>query len=179
MAAAVGQLGGVVDKIPAGHAVVLQGKVLLRQLKGLVHALPDGYRRHNHNEFRKPIPPVQLEDGLGVDVGFPRARLHLHAELPGGGAVCHGQQVPLLDGAHIFGQHLVAEPQEITHAQFRWHIGALSHQLSLVHDGKGGVGALLTRKQAGDSLHGGGLKVLVFELKFHHFTSPSPNLQFV
>ena len=77
-----------------------------------------------------------------------------------------------MDGAHIFGQHLVAEPQEIAHAQFRRHIGALSRQLSLVHDGEGSPRAFLPGEQIGNGLHRGGLEILVFELEFH-YNAPS------
>ena len=163
----VGQLGGVVDEIPAGHAVVLQGKVLLRDLEGLVHALPDGHRRHYHDELGEAVPPVQLEDGLGVDVGFPGARLHLHAELPGGGAVRHGQKVPLLDGAHIGGECLVGQPQDVAHPQLRRAEAGLIRELALIHDGEGGAAALLPGEQAGHGLHGGGLEILILEFQFH------------
>ena len=100
-------------------------------------------------------------------MGFPGARLHLHAELPGGGAVRHGQKVPLLDGAHIGGESVVSQPQDVAHPQLRRAEAGLIRELALLHDGEGGAAALLPGEQAGDRVDGGGLKILGFELKFH------------
>ena len=77
----IGQLGGVIDKVPAGHIVVLQAKMLLRDLKGFVDAFPDGHRRHHDNKFGKAVLAVQLKDGLGVDISLAGAGFHLDAEL--------------------------------------------------------------------------------------------------
>ncbi len=113
----VRQLGRVVDEVPAGYSVILQGEVLLRHLEGLVDTLPDRHGGHHHDELGEAVPPVQLKNGLGVDVGFPGAGLHLDAELAGVGAVGERQKVSLLHGAHIVRQGAVSEPQHVACAQ--------------------------------------------------------------
>ena len=77
----IGQLGGVIDKVPARYIVVLQAKMLLRDLKGFVDTLPDGHRRYHDNKFGKAVLAVQLKDGLGVNVGLTGAGFHLNTEL--------------------------------------------------------------------------------------------------
>ena len=57
-------------------ALVDSGEVFLRDLKGLVHALADGDRRHDDDELHPSVPLVEFVDGLDVGVGFADARLH-------------------------------------------------------------------------------------------------------
>ena len=81
----VAQASAVVDKVADGLAVLLK-KVLLGILERLVDALADGDGRHHDDELGPAIEAVELEHGLGIDVGLARARLHLHVEVYRGGA---------------------------------------------------------------------------------------------
>lgn len=113
----VGQLGRVVDEVPAWHVVVLQAEMLLRDLKGFVDALPDGHRRHHDNKLGESVLAVQLKDGLGVDVGLAGASFHLNTELAAFRCGGQGQVIPLLDGVHIGGQCFLVNVESIALAQ--------------------------------------------------------------
>ena len=52
------QLGGVVDKVPAGHVVILQTKMLLSHLKGLIHTFPDSHRGNDDDKLGKTVLPI-------------------------------------------------------------------------------------------------------------------------
>ena len=81
----VTQTAAVVDKVADGLAVLLK-KVLLGILERFVDALADGDRGHHDDELGPAIEAVELEHGLGIDVGLARARLHLHIKVYRGGA---------------------------------------------------------------------------------------------
>ena len=138
----IGQLGGIVDEIPAGRVVIECGKVLLGDLQGLIHTLPNGNGRHNDDELGKTELLVQLKNRLGVDVGFARSGLHLNGELIARQVVRFGQIVPLLDRVHIGQQLRTADLQSVPNAIFR-----LDHSLisTLLHT-KGGGGPALPLK---------------------------------
>ena len=74
------ELGGVVDEVAYPLAVLL-GEVLLRDLEGLVHTLPDGHGGHDDDELAPPVTLVQLVHGLDVGVGLAYAGFHLHGEV--------------------------------------------------------------------------------------------------
>ena len=97
----IGQLGGIVDEIPAGRVIIERGKVLLGDLQGLIHALPNSDGRHDNDKLGKAELLVQLKNRLGVDVGFARPRLHLNGELIARQIVRLRQIVLLLDCPHI------------------------------------------------------------------------------
>ncbi len=100
----VGQLGRVVDEVPAWHVVVLQAEMLLRDLKGFVDALRMATDGTTITNLVNPYFAVQLKDGLGVDVGLAGASFHLNTELAAFRCGGQGQVIPLLDGVHIGGQ---------------------------------------------------------------------------
>jgi len=56
-------------------------EVVYGHFKGFFHALADGDRRYNNNEFAPAVPLVQLEHGLDVDIGFACAVFHLDGEV--------------------------------------------------------------------------------------------------
>ena len=116
--------------------------MLLSDLKGLVHALPDGHRRHHNDKLGESVLAVQLKDGLGVNVGLAGAGFHLNAELTVLRRRGQGQVVPFLDSVHIGGQCLLVNIEGIALAHFR-EKGCLP----LIHYGEGALGFLLAGKQ--------------------------------
>ena len=101
----IGQLGGIVDEIPAGRVIIERGKMLLGDLQRLIHALPNGDGRHDDDKLGKAELLVQLKNRLGINVGLARPCLHLNGKLISHQVVCLWQIVPLLNCLHI-GQQL-------------------------------------------------------------------------
>ena len=155
----IGQLGGVVDEVPTGYIVILKAEMLLGNLEGLIHALPNGHRRHHDNELGEAILAVQLKDGLGVDIGFACAGLHLNAELHGFGGIGQGQVIPLLNRVHICGHSFRGYVKGISLAPV-----AEQRHLPLIHHRKGALGFLLASEQVHHGIDRIGLEVLLFEL---------------
>ena len=54
----IGQLSGVVDKVSAGHIVILQSEMLLGNLKGLVNTFPDSHRWNDDDKLGKTVLPI-------------------------------------------------------------------------------------------------------------------------
>ena len=75
-----GKLRGVIDE-EADFLTVILRKVILRDLKGFIHALADGDARYNHDEFAPAETLVQLEHGFDVGIGFANACFHLDGEV--------------------------------------------------------------------------------------------------
>ena len=77
----IGQLCGIVYKIAAERVVVEGGKMLLGDLQGLIHTLPDGDGWNYDDELGKAVLLVQLKNRFGVNVGLARSCLHLDRKL--------------------------------------------------------------------------------------------------
>ena len=69
------QVRTVVDK-ETGFLAVMLHKVISGNFKGLLHALTNGNRRHNHNELTPAVPLVQLEHSFDIHIGLTGAGLH-------------------------------------------------------------------------------------------------------
>ena len=76
----LGQLRGIIDK-EANLLSVFLGKMLLRHLKGLIHALADGDTRHHDDELAPAVVLVQFVHGLDVSISFADARLHFDGQV--------------------------------------------------------------------------------------------------
>ena len=76
----VAETVGVVDEVACLLAVEFH-EVIGGDVKALLHALTDGDAGHYDNELGPSVAFVQFEEGLDIDVGLSRTRLHLHIEL--------------------------------------------------------------------------------------------------
>ena len=155
---------------------------LLHSLKAPGHALPDGDAGDHDDELAPAVPPVQLEHGLDIDVGFPRARLHLHVQGAGpqGGGE-GGRLVEVLPRLHPVevGQQLglvqredgVGVPQSVRLVQQRVMLQALlDRQIPAVRPA-GPIG--LSGKHIHHALHRLGLVGLdgIFQLHIRHHST--------
>ena len=76
----VAETVGVVDEVACLLAVEFH-EVVSGNIKALLHTLTDGNAGHYHDELGPSVAFVQFEEGLDIDVGLSRTRLHLHIEL--------------------------------------------------------------------------------------------------
>ena len=74
------QLSGIIDKEPDFFTIFL-GKMLLRHLKGLIHALADGNARHDYDKLTPAIMFVQLVNGFYICVRLANACFHLDGQI--------------------------------------------------------------------------------------------------
>ena len=73
------QVGTVVDE-EVSRLVVFFAEMRRRVLECALDPLADGDAGHDDDVFRPAITPMQLEDGLDIDVGLARASLHLDVQ---------------------------------------------------------------------------------------------------
>ena len=60
--------------------------MLLGILERFIDSLANGDGRHHDDELGPAVKAVELEHGLGIDIGLARTRLHLHVEVYRSGA---------------------------------------------------------------------------------------------
>ena len=141
----------------------------LGNLKRLVHALLDRYRRHDDDELRETVAFVQLENRPQVDIRLPRTRLHLHGKVPG--IQGHGgrQAVAELDGLQVIEDFLIEQGQPVADAEVAF--GESEPRLGLrrvSRDGELGPADLLPAEQIAHRLNCLELEVEIgFEVEFH------------
>ena len=76
----LGKLRGVIDE-EANLLTILLGKMLLRNLKGLIHALAYSDARDYDNELTPAIVLIELKHCLDVSISFTNAGFHLDCEI--------------------------------------------------------------------------------------------------
>ena len=107
------ETAGVVDEKLNFFAVILR-EMLLRDLKGLVDALPYGDAGNHHDELAPPVVLVQFKHGFDIGIGLAHAGFHLN-----------GQIVPPLQSGGGFNLisplNLVQMFQDYRVAQLRYH----------------------------------------------------------
>ena len=85
--------------------------------KGLLHALANGDRRHDHDELAPAIALVQLEHRLDIHIGFARAGFHFHVQRTAPQPLRKGcgliNVVILLHITDVFQQLLVGQLQRL------------------------------------------------------------------
>lgn len=165
-----GELRGIVDE-EADLLPIFLSKMLLRHLKGLVHALPDGNARHHNDKLAPPVMLVQLVHGLDVGVCLADTCFHLDSQV-----VMPFQMLGWLDLTRAL--YLLQMLQNNPVGQF-WHnalvapageVVLIAERLLVAHTSIHHIG---WRKVwlPGEDIHHGlgsvGLKFLMFELKFH------------
>ena len=74
------QLSGIIDE-KAYLLTIFLGKMLLRYLKGLIHALADGNTGHNHDELAPTVMLVQLIHCLDIGICLADTGLHLNGQI--------------------------------------------------------------------------------------------------
>ena len=149
------ELGGVVQEILEGRARIERAKMLLGQLERLVHALLDGDRRHDDDEFGEAVAFVQFQDGPQIDVRLARSRLHFHGEVAGIQRRGGRQAVAQLDGVQVVENRVVGQGQAVARAEVVFGQGESRLALRGVRrDGELGTADLLAAEQVANGADG-------------------------
>ena len=108
---------GVIHIVLRLHIVVERAEVVARYFQILQHALADCHAGNHDDELLEAILAVEFEDRAQVNIGLPRARLHLHRKMrapvasrfirPGPAfhamvVGCYIEQVALLNALEVF-----------------------------------------------------------------------------
>ena len=90
--------------------------MLPHQINRGLHALTDRHRRHQNDEFGKPVTLGQLERGTQIHVGFARTGFHLHIKLQTiSKCLSTLQTVTVLDPLQVRQDRVLIQHQIVTH----------------------------------------------------------------